>query len=330
MRMKHTTQRTLLAFACLVAAAGAYAQSAERYPTRPVRMVIPFAPGGASDFAGRILQPKLSDVLGQQVVADNRAGAAGNIGVELAARASPDGYTILLGNVGTMAINPSVFPKFPIRPLRDLLGITLVVDIPGALAVHASVPAATVKELIDYAKARPGQLNYGSAGAGSNTRLSFEFFMSKAGVNFVHIPYKGGAGPATLAVLGGEVAATMLSIASFIPHLKGGKIKVLAVIAPKRVPQLPATPTMAESGFPELMLGSWQGVFVPAGTPRAIVSRLYSVVIRTMSDPETVKRLNTGGANVVTSTSPEEFAAFLRTQNEFWANMVKRTGATAE
>lgn len=328
--MKRTTQRMLLAIACLAAAAGAYAQSAENYPSRPVRMIIPFAPGGASDFVGRILQVKLSEELGQQVVADNRTGASGNVGVEIAARANPDGYTLFLGNVGTMAVNPSIFPKFPVRPVSDFIGITLVVDVPGALAVHASVPAATVKEFIEYAKARPGKLNYGSSGAGSAQRLAFEFFMNKAGISLVHIPYKGGAGPATLAVLGGEVAATMLTVASFIPHVKGGKAKVLAVIAPKRVAQLPDTPTMAESGFPELMLGSWQGVSVPAGTSRAIVNRLYSALIKTMNDPETVKRLATGGAVVVTSKSPAEFTAFLRTQNEFWAKLVKQTGAVAE
>ncbi len=182
----------------------------------------------------------------------------------------------------------------------------------------------------EYAKARPGQLNYGSSGGGSAQRLAFEFFMHKSGINLVHIPYKGGAGPATLAVLGGEVAATMLTVASFIPHVKGGKAKVLAVIAPKCVPQLPDTPTMAESGFPELLLGSWQGVSVPAGTSRAIVNRLYSALIKTMSDPETVKRLATGGAEVVTSKSPAEFATFLQAQNEFWAKLVKQTGAVAE
>ena len=324
------TQRTLLALACLVAAAGAHAQSADRYPTRPVRMVIPFAPGGASDFVGRILQPKLSEELGEQVVADNRAGAAGNIGVELAARANPDGYTMLLGNVGTMAINPSVFPKFTVRPLRDLIGVTLVVDVPGAMAVHASVPVATVKEFINYAKARPGKLNYGSAGAGSAQRLAFEYFMDKAGINIVHIPYKGGAGPSTTALLSGEVAASMVTVVSFIPHLKSGKVKVLAVIAPNRVPQLPDTPTMAESGFPELRLGSWQGVAVPTGTPPAILNRLYSAIMKTMSDPETVRRLAMGGVNVATSKSPQEYAGFLRTQTEFWAKLVKQTGAAAE
>ena len=166
--MKHLSQRMLLVAACLVMAASAHAQSAASYPTRPIRMIVPFAPGGASDFVGRILQPKLSEELGQQIVIDNRAGAAGNIGVELAGRAAPDGYTILLGNVGAMAINPSVFPKFPIRPLRDFIGVTLVTDVPGALAINSSVPAATVQEFIAYAKARPGQLNFGSAGAGSS------------------------------------------------------------------------------------------------------------------------------------------------------------------
>lgn len=328
--MRRTTQRALLTIACVAAAAGAYAQSAERYPSRPVRMIIPFAPGGASDFVGRILQPKLSEELGQQVVADNRTGASGNVGVEVAAHASADGYSIFLGNVGTMAINPSIFPKFPVRPLRDFSGITLVVDVPGALAAHASVPAATVREFIEYAKARPGKLNYGSSGGGSAQRLAFEFFMHKSGINLVHIPYKGGAGPATLAVLGGEVAATMLTVASFIPHAKGGKVKVLAVIAPKRVAQLPDTPTMAESGFPELMLGSWQGLSVPAGTSRAIVNRLYTAIINTMNDSETIKRLASGGAEVITSKSPAEFAAFLQTQTEFWAKLVKQTGAVAE
>src|SRR3990172_7737090 len=240
--MKSISRRVLLAAACLLAAAPA--QPGENYPTRPIRMIVPFAPGGASDFVARIIQPKLSEELGQQVVADNRAGAAGNIGVEIAARSAPDGYTVLLGNVGTMAINPSVFPKFPIKPLRDLAGITLIVDVPGAMGVHPSVPAATVKEFIEYAKARPGQLSYGSTGASSAQRLAFEFFMSKAGIKLLHVPYKGGAGPATTAVLAGEVTATMVTTASFVPHMKTGRIKVLAVIAPPRVAAPPAPPTM--------------------------------------------------------------------------------------
>ena len=325
--MNQTIQR-ILAAVCLLAAA--QAQSAENYPTRPIRMIVPFAPGGASDFVARIIQPKLGEELGQQVVADNRAGAAGNIGVEIAARSAPDGYTILLGNVGTMAINPSVFSKFPIKPLRDLTGITLIVDLPGAMGVHPSIPAATVKEFIEYAKARPGQLSYGSTGASSAQRLAFEFFMSKAGIKLLHVPYKGGAGPATTAVLAGEVVATMVTTASFVPHMKSGRIKVLAVIAPKRVSAMPDVPTMVESGFPELTLGSWQGVFVPAGTPRPIVNRLFTAITRTMEDPDVLKRLGTASAQVTLSKSPEEFTVFLKNQNEFWAKLVKDVGASAE
>lgn len=318
-----------LVFGLLTAALAVHAP-AQEYPRRPVRMIIPFAPGGASDFVGRIIQPKLGEELGQLVVADNRAGAAGNIGVELAARAAPDGYTILLGNVGTVAINPSVFPKFPIKPLRDFTGITLIVDLPGAMGVHPSVPAATVKEFIEYAKAHPGKLSYGSTGASSAQRLAFEFFMSKAGIKLLHVPYKGGAGPATTAVLAGEVAATMVTTASFVPHMKTGRIKVLAVIAPMRVSAMPDVPTMVESGFPELTLGSWQGVFVPAGTPRPIVKKLFTAVTRTMEDAAVQQRLGTASAQITLSKSPEEFAAFHKAQNEFWAKIVKDVGATAE
>jgi tripartite-type tricarboxylate transporter receptor subunit TctC len=293
-------------------------------------MIVPFAPGGASDFVARIVQPKLSEVLGQQVVIDNRAGASGNIGVELGARAPADGYTIFLGNVGTMAVNPAIYPKFAIDPIRDFAGITLLVDVPGAFAVHPSVPAKNVAEFIQYAKSRPGELNYGSSGAGSAQRLAFEFLMSKADIKLVHIPYKGGAGPATTAVLTGEVAATMVTIASFISHHKSGKARVLAVMAPQRVAALPDVQTMIEAGFPELTLGSWQGMYVPSGTPRPIVNQLYSALMKTLHDPETMKRLQAGGAEIVTSKSPEEFAGFMKTQNAFWAKIVKGVGAVAE
>ncbi|MEN3353391.1 MAG: hypothetical protein V7640_1549 [Betaproteobacteria bacterium] len=320
--------RVLVAAAFLVAA-NAQAQSTS-YPHRPLRMIVPFAPGGASDFVARIVQPKLSEVLGQQVVIDNRAGASGNIGVELGARAPADGYTIFLGNVGTMAVNPAIYPKFAIDPIRDFVGITLIVDVPGAFAVHPSVPAKNVAEFVQYARSRPGELNYGSSGAGSAQRLAFEFLMSKAGIKLVHIPYKGGAGPATTAVLTGEVAATMVTVASFIPHHKSGKARVLAVMAPQRVAALPDVQTMIEAGFPELTLGSWQGMYVPTGTPRPIVNQLYSALIRRLHDSETMKRLQAGGAEVVTSKSPEEFAGFMKTQNAFWAKIVKDTGAIAE
>ncbi len=314
----------------MLAAAGAAAQSADKYPSRPIRMIVPFAPGGASDFVARILQPKLGDELGQRVVADNRAGAAGNIGVEIAARSIPDGYTILLANIGTMAINPAVFPNFPIKPVRDLIGITLVSDTPGALGVHPSIPVTNIKELIAYAKAHPGQLNYGSAGPTSYQRLAFEVFMRETGIKLVHVPYKDGAGGATLALLSGEVAATVATVASYVPHAKSGKIRILAVIAPHRVAQLPDIPTMAESGFPDWVLGSWGGVHAPAGMPGPIVNKLFAAIVKAMNDPTVVERVRAGGAEVVTSKSPEEYGAFVRAQNELWLRTVKEIGVTAE
>lgn len=319
--------------ACILIAAASLlggAAQAQDYPSRPVRMVVPFGPGGASDFVARAIQPKLMELLGQTVVIDNRAGASGNVGVEIAARSPADGYTIFLGNVGSTAINPAIYPNFPVKPVRDLMGLTLLVDVPGAFAVHPSVPTATVKEFIEYAKGRPGKLNYGSSGSGSAQRLAFEFFMHKAGISLVHIPYKGGAGAATTAVLAGEVSATMVTVASFVGHVKTGKAKVLAVMSPQRSPALPQVPTMAEVGFPELKLGSWQAMFVPKGTPRPIVNKLYDIMIKNVSDPETVKRLAAGGADVVTSKSPEETNAFLKEQTDFWAKLVQSTGATAE
>ena len=320
----------LIAMQVLTACGAVAAQGDAGYPSRPIRLIVPFVPGGSVDFVARIIQPKFSELLGQQVVIDNRAGASGNIAVELTAGAPPDGHTILLANVGASAINPSVFPKFPVHAGRDLQAVSLIVDVPGALGVHAAVPAANLREFIEYAKARPGQLNYGSSAASSAQSLAMEYFMSKAGIKLVSIPYKGGAGAATLAVLAGEVTATMLTTASFVPHLKGGKVRVLAVISPKRVPQLPDVPTMIEQGYPELRLGSWIGLFVPKQTPPAIVKRIFDTTIKVASDPTTVERLTGGGAVIVTSKSPEEFAQFMRVQTEFWAKIVKQTGAAVE
>lgn len=320
--------RLTAAAALLAAAAGA--AGAQNYPSRPIRMIVPFVPGGSVDFVARIIQPKFGELLGQQVVIDNRPGASGNIAVEMTANAPADGHTILLGNVGATAINPSVFPKFPYHAGRDLQAVSLIVDVPGALGVHAAVPAATLREFIDYAKARPGQLNYGSSAASSAQSLAMEYFMSKAGIKLVSIPYKGGAGAATLAVLAGEVTATMLTTASFVPHLKGGKLKVLAVISTRRVPQLPEVPTMIEAGYPELRLGSWIGLFVPKQTPPAVVKRIFDTTLRVANDAGAAERLTGGGALVVTSKSPEDYAQFMRAQTEFWAKIVKQTGAAAE
>ncbi|MGZ5233419.1 MAG: Bug family tripartite tricarboxylate transporter substrate binding protein [Burkholderiales bacterium] len=318
---------------CLLAQLPAAAQTAapgNDYPTRPIRMIVPFAPGGASDFVARILQQRLGEALSQQIVVDNRSGAAGNVGVEAAGRANPDGYTLLFGNVGTMAINPSLIPQFAIRPLRDLAGITLVSDTPGALALHPSIPATTVKEFVAYAKARPSQLNYGSASVGSAQRLAFEYFMSKTGIKLVHVAYKAGAGGVTAGVLAGEVSATMTTVTAVLPHIKAGKLRALAVVAPQRISQLPETPTMIEVGFPELTLGSWAGLYAPVATPRAIVRKLHAATTRALSDSDVRNRLSSGGVELVTSKSPEDFTAFMKAQTEFWAHIVKETGATPD
>jgi tripartite-type tricarboxylate transporter receptor subunit TctC len=323
-------KRTTAALVFLCAATGsALAQAQEpvsKYPSRPVRMIIPFSPGGASDFIGRILQPKLSEALGQQVVAENRPGASGNIGVETAAHATPDGYTFLLGNVSAMGINPSMFPNFPIRSTRDFIPITLVVDVPGALGVNGALPVSNLKEFIEYAKQRPGKLNYGSAGYGSAQRMAFEFFMSKAGLKMVHVPYKGGAGASTVATISGEVAATMVTTASLVPHAHSGKIKVLAVVAKKRIPALPDTPTMVELGYPELSLGSWQGIYVPKGTPRPIVDKLFKVITRVVHDPEVGSLYEKVSAQQITSDSPEDFDRFMKEQVAFWGKVIKDIG----
>jgi tripartite-type tricarboxylate transporter receptor subunit TctC len=303
---------------------------ADDYPSRAVRMVVPFAPGGASDIVGRIIQPRMSQELGQQIVIDNRAGASGNIGVEVAARANPDGYTFLLGNVGTMAINPSIFPKFPVRPVRDFIAVTEVVDVPGALAVHPSVPVNTVKEFVEYTKARPGKLNFASSGSGSAQRMEMEIFMRAAGINLVHIPYKGGAGAATTALVSGEVSVAVVSLAAVLPHIKSGRIKALGVISTRRFALLPETPTMIETGFPTIRSGSWQGVYLPLGTPRAIVNKLYQVTMRVMADPEVVRRLNESGAEIITSKSPEDFTQFMKVQNDRFARIVKEVGVVTE
>ena len=318
--------RYLICLSLLLPAA-AFGQA---YPNKPVRVIIPFAPGGASDFVGRIMQPKLGEELGQQVVIDNRAGAAGNIGVEVAARANPDGYTLLLGNIGTMAINPSLYLKFPIKPVNDLICITQVVDVPGSLVVHPSLPVNNVKELVDYAKANQGKLNFGSPGTGSANQLEMEFFMRATGIKMTHIPYKGGAGPAAIALLGNEVQLMFVTLSSSITFVKQGRLRALGVVAPKRIAAVPDVPTMVENGFPTMTIGSWQGVFVPKGAPRDVVKQLYAAVIKTMDDATVKKRLGDGGVEVVVSKSPEAFGAFVKAENERWAKVIKEAGVVAE
>src|SRR5438094_5503167 len=275
-----------------------------QYPTKPVRMIIPFAPGGASDFVGRIMQPKMVELLGQEIVVENKPGAAGNIGAEAAAKSAPDGYTIFLGNVGSVAINPGVYPKLSITPTRDLIAVNQVVDVPSALIVHPSLPVNTMRELVDYAKANPGKLNYASPGSGSLDRLEMELLRKLEKLDMVHVPYKGGAGPATAGLMGGETHTMFATAASAMPGIKAGRLKPLAVTSGKRIDQLPNVPTVQEAGYPDLAASSWQGIFVPAGTPREVVDKLFSLTQQVMKDHDVIARLMTGGAEVQTSASP--------------------------
>jgi len=303
---------------------------AQGYPNRPVRMLIPFAPGGASDFVGRIMQPRLGELLGQPIVVENRAGASGNIGVEAAAKSAPDGYTLFLGNIGTIAVNPAVFPKLAVNPRTDLAAVTQVVDVPSVLVANGAFSAGSVKELVAVAKASPGKLNYGSPGSGSVNRLEMELLRIAEGLDMVHVPYKGGAGPAVAGLMGGETHVMFTTAASAIGQVRGGKLKLLAVTSQRRMEQAPSAPTMVESGYPDFVTGSWQGVFVPAGTPRDIVERLFTAIQSTMRTAEVAERLKNGGAEVVTSATPAAFAEFVAAETQRWARVVRESNATAD
>ena len=300
------------------------------YPNKPIRMIIPFAPGGASDLVGRIIQPRLSELLGQQVVAENRPGASGNLGVEAAARSAPDGYTIFLGNIGSVAINPAVFPKLPVNPLTDLAAVTQVVDVPSALVAHPSLPVNSMKELVAYAKANPGKLNYASPGSGSQNRLEMEVLRKAAGLDMVHVPYKGGAGPAVSGLVGGETHIMFVTVSSAIGHVRAGRLKMLAITTPKRSEQLPNVATTAEQGFPELSASSWQGVFVPTGTPKDVIERLFGALRQTMTAPEVNERLTNAGVIVATSESPAAFADFVARETDRWGRAAREANATAD
>ena len=315
-----------LLLAILLAPLAAFAQ----YPAKPVHMIVPFAPGGASDFVGRIMQPKMAELLGQPIVVENRAGAAGNIGAEAAAKSPPDGYTLFLGNVGSIAINPGVYPKLSINPLRDLIAVTQVVDVPSVLLVHLSVPANSMRELVAYAKANQGKLNFASPGSGSLDRLEMELFRKLEKLDMVHVPYKGGAGPAVAGLMGGETNLMFATAASAMPGIKSGRVKPLAVTSAKRIEQLPNVPTVQEAGYPDLAAGSWQGIFVPAGTPREVIDRLFPVLVQVMKDAEVIARLKNGGAEAITSESPAAFAKYVAAETERWARIAKEANATPD
>ena len=318
----------LAALALVLLPSLASAQSA--YPSRTIRMIVPFAPGGASDVVARVLSVKLGEALGREIVVENRSGASGNIGMEAAAAAAPDGHTLFLGNIGTMAINPGIFRSMPVNPVKDFVPVTQVADVPSILIANPNVPANTVGELIALAKAQPGVLNFASTGSGALSRLEMEQLRKITDIDVVHIPYKGGAGPAVTGLLGGETHVMFVTLASAMSLIKAGKLKPLGISTTRRIDALPNVPTMTEAGFPEMTSGAWQGVFVPAGTPRTIVDKLHAAIVTTLRAPETVERFAGNGVWVVTSKSPDEFAAFVQAEAVRWSRVAQESGATVD
>ena len=314
------------ALAGVIAAMPAWAQTA--YPQRPVRMVVPFAPGGASDFVGRIMQPKLGEELGQQVVIDNRAGAAGNIGVEVAARANPDGYTLTMGTTSTHVIAAGAYAKLKYDPVKDFEPLTLVATTPYLLVVNPGVKANTLKEFIALAKAQPGKLNYASAGTGTTTQLAMEMLKTAAGIDVVHVPYNGN-GPANTATLGGQVQALFGSMPAVLTQAKAGRLRPLAVGTPKRSPSLPDVPSVAESGYPGFDASLWLGFFAPKGTPAPILKRLQTELTAIAQSPEMKEQFERNGAEPLTNT-PAEFTKLIKTEIDKYTKVIKAAGIKLE
>ena len=317
-----TGYASLVAATLLFAAANACAQS---YPSKQLRFVVPFPPGGPADILSRTIGQNLSESWGQQVVIDNRAGAGGNIGAEIVAKAPPDGYTMLMGFVGTHAINSSLYRSMPFDAVKDFEPVALVAMVTIILVVHPSVPVKTVKELIALANAKPGELSFGSPGNGTPQHLAGELFNTMTGVKMVHVPYKG-AVPALTDLLGGRLSMIFSSMPPALPHLQSGKLRALGVTSSARSPAAPDVPTIAQSGLKGYEVINWYGVLVPAKTPKEIVGKLNGEVVGIMNLPAVKERLAAQGAETYTST-PEKFAEMIKSETEKWAKVVKFSGA---
>lgn len=315
--------------ACLAAlcVVSGVAQAADSYPSRPIRMIVAYPPGGGTDQVGRVMADQLSQTLGQNVVVDNRGGATGNIGTELAARAVPDGYTLLMGNVAPNAVNVSLFKKLGFDPVKDFALVSLVAVTPNILVANPSMPVKSIKELIAYAKAKPGALNFPSAGVGSSSHLAGEMLKSMTGISMVHIPFKGG-GPALVAVIAGEVQIMFATMPAAMPHVKSGKVRPVAVTTAKRSQAMPELPTIAESGIKGYEASTWYGLLAPARTPPAIVTRLHADTVKILAGP-TRQRLEVQGFEPEGGT-PAEFAAYIKSEITKWAKVIKDAGIPAE
>ena len=321
-------KKVLFALLLAVLALTAPLAMAQQYPSKPIVLVVPFAPGGTSELISRLVAQKLTERLGQQVVVENRPGAAGNIAMEQVARAAPDGYTLILGHIGTLAVNPAMFPKLPYDAIKDFAPVSLIAAVPNIVTVNPAVPAKTLKEFLDLARAKPGSINYGSAGNGSAGHLAMEYLKRIAKADMVHVPYKG-TGPMLTDLLAGQTQATFTGSSPLIPHIKSGKLRALAVGSAVRIPSLPEVPTVAESGFAGFETSQWYGIIAPAKTPPAIIQKLSVEIAQVMKQPDVIARLS-GDGTVMIGSTPNEFAAYISKEMKRWGEVVHDANIKAE
>jgi tripartite-type tricarboxylate transporter receptor subunit TctC len=317
-----------LLLSALIVSAGVLPSQAQTYPDRTVRIIVPFAPGGSTDIVARITSQKLSERFKQSVVIDNRPGGGGNIGSDMVAKSPPDGYTLLLGTVGNLAINPSLYKKMPYDPLKDLAPIGYYGSAPNILVVHPSLPPRSVRELIAFVRSKPGQLNYGSGGTGGSIHLAAELFKSLAKVDMVHVPYKGSA-PALIDLLGGQTQLMFATMPPALPHVKSGRLRALGVTGTQRSPLVPELPTIAESGLAGYEITQWWALMGPPGLPPAIVTRLNSELNAMLQQSDVKERFTSEGA-VTAPNTPEWLASFMKSEVVKWAKVVRASGATAD
>ncbi|AVS66109.1 tripartite tricarboxylate transporter substrate binding protein [Paracidovorax avenae] len=328
MTIAHSTFRRGLIAAAAACALLPGLAAAQAFPSKPITIIVPFAAGGTTDILARIIAQGMGAELGQSVVVDNRAGAGGNIGGQVAARAPADGYTLFMGTVGTHAINAALYRKMPFDPVKDFAPLTRVANVPNLLVANPAQPFKTVQELIAYAKANPGKINFGSSGSGSSIHLSGELFKSMAKVDMQHVPYKGSA-PAVTDLLGNQIAIMFDNMPSAIQHVRSGKLRAIAVTTAKRSPELPDVPTIAESGVPGYEATSWFGMFAPAATPAPVVAKLNATIVKVLAQPDIRKKLAEQGAEAAGET-PAQFADFIQKESVKWGKVVRESGASVD
>jgi len=325
--MSHFLRVAALIFAAATMAGAVSIVHAQTYPDKPIRIIVPYTPGGFNDTLARTVGQKLQEAWGQPVIVDNRPGGGTLIGTEMAAKAAPDGYTLYMVPFA-FAVNPSLYKKLPYDSLKDFAPITLAASTPNLLVVNPALPVNSVKEVIALAKSKPGKLNYASTGNGSSNHLSMEKFKMMAGVDITHIPYKG-SGPAVTDLMGGQVDLMFDNIPNVLPHVKAGKLKMIAVTSPKRSPHVPDVPTVSESGVPGYEVSVWFGIAAPGGTPKPIITKLNAEIVKILNMPDVKQKFAAQGVDVIGST-PEQFAAYIKEQMEEWGKVVKAAGVTPE